>query len=268
MIKHGPGRGSCILGWDRRDDRIELGQCLRTRVGSYDLSPDGEHFVYSVDKFHYKKEHSAYTAVSRAPWLKALAFWSGDGTWGTHPSTGLFFRDDDRVLRLYMGRPCGLRWNQLTLPVSTTRPSAWAGFMEGFDRLQRDGWTAETELARVDRKSAAEIASWTGSSSIHRAVFRKVLCYGWALERTYWCGINRDDNRGISFETFALVSPANVKTSCADWTSADWDAPRQRIVWTADNQLFAAALDVRGASEPRLLYDARALGFVERKAPY
>lgn len=269
LIKHGPGRGSCTLGWDRACDQVELGQCLRSRINFCDLSPDGEHLVYCVDKHRYQVEHSVYTVLSRAPWLKALSFWSGDGTFGAHPTTGRFCRNDEGVLGLLVGRNFGQRWDEARVPLFTERPSAWRDFLQGsywFDRLQRDGWIAETNFERVDRKTAEGIAAWHGS--VHRAVFAKPLLYGWWLEQTHWCGLNDDENRGISFETFALRPPDGTRLSCDGWTSADWDARRCRVVWTADNQLHAAALSAAGLAPAVLLYDARDVGFVARKAPY
>lgn len=51
-------------------------------------------------------------------------------------------------------------------------------------------------------------------------------------------------------------------------TSADWDARRRRIVWTAKNKLFAGAIDGNGRAPAQLLYDAEDVRFVAREAPY
>ena len=59
--------------WDLESGNVTLGQWLRGNVYARrcDLSPNGE-FLYC---FAMKSGH-AYHAVSRLPWLTALAFWN------------------------------------------------------------------------------------------------------------------------------------------------------------------------------------------------
>jgi hypothetical protein len=270
LLKHGPGRSSCVLGWDRRTDEVALGQCLRSKVEFLDLSPDGEYLAYGVNKHRYRVENSVYFAISRPPWLKALTFWGGDGQFGTNPSTGCFCRSDDGALCLLVFGEREPQWNELGVRTTTTRPSAWGGFLRGsllFDRLQRDGWSATSEFEVVDQENAGDIAKWR-DRRVHRALFRKSLLYGWALEQTHWVGLNSDSNRGVAFETFAIVSPSGCKSACKGWVSADWDAARERVVWTTDDRLFGARLGIDGLGEARLIYDASDIRFVARKAPY
>jgi hypothetical protein len=48
VIRRGPAKSVCTVGWDRRSDRFELGQWLRGRIYERraDLSPDGRHLIY------------------------------------------------------------------------------------------------------------------------------------------------------------------------------------------------------------------------------
>ena len=43
----------------------------------------------------------------------------------------------------------------------------------------------------------------------------------------------------MSFETFALRSSSGEVREFPDWTSADYDAFKNRIVWTKAQQLWA-----------------------------
>ena len=42
LIKYGPGRATCTVGWDRSTDEFVAGQCLDARLQGADLSPDGK----------------------------------------------------------------------------------------------------------------------------------------------------------------------------------------------------------------------------------
>ena len=65
--------------WDLESGEVTLGQWLRGNIYARrcDLSPNGE-FLYCFAM----KKWPPYHAVSRLPWLRALAFWKGEiGTW-------------------------------------------------------------------------------------------------------------------------------------------------------------------------------------------
>lgn len=94
ILRRGPTRWVQVIRWDTRYDTFEDGAWFHGRIYEdyCDVSPDGELFVYfaakhnrglSADEYGY-----ALTAVSRAPWLSALALWpSPVGTW---PGGGRF----------------------------------------------------------------------------------------------------------------------------------------------------------------------------------
>lgn len=81
-IRHGTAKSVCTLKWNRVDDTFRLGQWMRGRIESpfCDLSPSGRHvIIYRASK--YRIEQIGWTVVSRAPYLKAVAYypdcWSG-----------------------------------------------------------------------------------------------------------------------------------------------------------------------------------------------
>ena len=102
IIRRGPSKDVEIIRWDLATDAFERGHWFHGRIYEKrsDLSPDGELLVYFASKFTHRTVENAeythaWTAVSRAPWLTALALWpKGDCWWGG----GLF--TDNRSLRL------------------------------------------------------------------------------------------------------------------------------------------------------------------------
>jgi hypothetical protein len=84
VIRHGTAKSICTLLWDRKKDTFTLGQWMRGRIDieTCDLSPDGEHFLYEASKYVSRTlEIRGWTAVSRTPYLKAVAYyprrWAG-----------------------------------------------------------------------------------------------------------------------------------------------------------------------------------------------
>src|SRR5688572_16434106 len=88
VIRRGPSKLVCTIGWNREDDTFTTGQWLKGRIYERrcDLSPDGRHLIYFAMNGRWSSpSKGAWTAISRAPWLKALTFlpkgdcWNGGG---------------------------------------------------------------------------------------------------------------------------------------------------------------------------------------------
>ncbi|RYD37951.1 MAG: hypothetical protein EOP86_02165 [Verrucomicrobiaceae bacterium] len=266
--RKGPNRYSCTVGWDRRGDTFQLGQCLRYRLQFADLSPDGQYFSYYVDTKNPLREHPCYSGISRSPWLKALTFW------GRYPIQSLFLPDSSP------GHPqiCtfGERFkpdrNVLGVEMILDCPPEWKSFgREGIAIIQwlRDGWRLAAPWKRSSSAEVKEILGWPRTRGTYHMIFEKIPAYGWKLQMTHWHGNYTDDpDREPTFETFALVSPQNEVSRLPDWISADFDAPRDRVVWTAGNMLYAAPFKSTGLREAKMLWDGRELKFTPIEAPY
>jgi hypothetical protein len=68
-----------VIRWDMRRDRFEHGAWFKGRIyeNKCDISPDGRllvYFAFQGSRGGTKFTH-AWTAISRVPWLKALALW-------------------------------------------------------------------------------------------------------------------------------------------------------------------------------------------------
>jgi hypothetical protein len=146
----------------------------------------------------------------------------------------------------------------------------WSTMVTGcylWKRLQRDGWTASTGWEKCLAEEATGIARWS-EKNVHRIAFVKELPRGWNLHQFHWCGLHHDENRGISFQTFALASPASELIHQPDWEWADYDAVRNRLVWTAGCRLYAASVTAGGAGTANLLLNTEDMRFEPRQAPY
>lgn len=95
IFRRGPSKQVLIIKWDRKNDTFEIGQWFKGRIYERrcDLSPSGKLLVYLAAK--QKGPIGTWTAISRPPYLTALALWQNLGTWG---GGGLF--DSESTLRL------------------------------------------------------------------------------------------------------------------------------------------------------------------------
>ena|SRR2546430_17450600 len=76
VIRHGTAKSVCTLLWDRKKDKFALGQWMRGRIDieTCDLSPNGEHFLYTARKYvNAASQVPEWTVVSRTPKAKRLS---------------------------------------------------------------------------------------------------------------------------------------------------------------------------------------------------
>ena len=152
-------------------DGFEVGQWFRGRIYERrsDLSPDGKHLIYFAMNGKWTSEtKGSWTAVSRAPWLKAAVLlgkgdgWHGGGLFSSrsrywvNDGYGHFvLRDSTEVERDTLFRPANYYGGEC--------PGVY------YVRLQRDGWTLR------ERLDAGRFAAFT--------VFEKALPHGWILRK-------------------------------------------------------------------------------------
>jgi hypothetical protein len=169
ILRRGPSDWFHVISWDTARDRFEHGAWLRGRIyeDRCDLSPDGElllTFVLQGRKSGTSTTH-AWSAVSRPPWLHALALWPQGTTYG---GGGRFTGKRSLVLRSSAPRahpehPA----TGLEVSVATPRPHVSSGEVEGAEWSGRDqaghlvftrGYTL---LRRTDDRDAL-LADFTG----------------------------------------------------------------------------------------------------------
>lgn len=164
LFRRGPSRRVRLLRWDLRRDTIEPGQWLKGRIYARrcDLSPDGSLLAYFAASF--RPPYATWTAISRPPWLTALALWPKGDAWG---GGGLF--GSSRLFRLnHRLEPYESKPNpEIALAQGFALPRGFrveplherAGWGEDHPiepmRLSRDRWAWEQAASK-------EIETWGG----------------------------------------------------------------------------------------------------------
>lgn len=247
VFRRGPSDRVATLLWDRTRDTFTLGQWLHGRIYAYraDLSPDGSQLVYFAMNGYWQGEaRGAWTAISRAPYLKATHLMPKGDCWH---GGGLF---DDRG-RVWINEGYGhtSRPGDPKLQYGEAPPDAgrFGGECPGvyFPRLLRDGWSL------VDRPKK------DGISAIFERTFR-----GGVLRKRFHAG-DPPVNRSVYYETHAVVSEDGAVAEHPDWEWADVDG--DRLVFAAGGCLWALR---RGESAPTLLHDFNPMVFEAVRAPY
>ncbi|MBI3729628.1 MAG: hypothetical protein HY254_15010 [Burkholderiales bacterium] len=86
IFARGPTNWFHMIRWDTRNDTFESGAWIRGRLypERCDLSPDGELLLYFAHQGRRSRTSytSAWTGLSRLPWLHALGLWPQGHTWG------------------------------------------------------------------------------------------------------------------------------------------------------------------------------------------
>ena len=146
VFRRGPSKRVLLLAWNTRYDTFEDGQWLKGRIYERrcDLSPNGELLIYFAASF--KRPLFSWSAVSRPPFLTALALWPKGDAWGggglfetptrlllNHPKNQMELADGFRVPKRIEVRPFG--------------PHSGGGedYPVWFKRLERDGWSQSDE---------------------------------------------------------------------------------------------------------------------------
>jgi hypothetical protein len=255
VIRRGPSRRVCTIGWQRNSDEFQLGQWLSGRIYERrsDLSPDGKHLIYFAMNGSWSSEaRGSWTAVSRAPYLKALALfpkgdcWHGGGLftgngayWLNAGCGGAVLHDTDEVQRDLEFRPSGSVGGEC---LSVYYP-----------RLLRDGWT------QVERVS---LAKWKDYD-----VFEKSLDHGWVLRKIAHAEIGAPPGKGCYWDEHELVHPdSGQRARHPNWEWADVD--QKRLVWAENGKLFVGRIREEGLRDEALLFDFNPMTFERIAAPY
>jgi hypothetical protein len=285
IIRRGPYKHVCTVGWHRKTDHFELGQWMIGRIyeDRCDISPNGAHLIYSAAKFqHRTRDRETWTAISRAPYLKATGLWQNGTTW----MGGGIFLDDRTVVMdglqwTEQRQPHGLRVVIDALAGSRKRPLTEADMPPGVE--------LERELEKHVDIEARPIFVESRRGMHDRHELFRMYRDGWRLDvdgreggAEWWMGkwVTRDwwlrkptENGG-----YELVSRRAETTiplpAAADWAEVDrYGKPKlppksQRLVWTAGGMLFAANVSPDGLGEAKIIYDFNEMEFEAIPAPY
>ena len=248
ILRRGPSKQVCTIGWNRTDDTFQLGQWLKGRIYEHrcDLSPDGRHFLYMASKqqdWNKPDRATAWTAVSRAPYLKAVAFWEQDSTYG---GGGQFMGDrltcrDDVQSGIIQGP------DNLPHP---SKPYLWGDIHLGkyHFRLRREGW-------QPSAASSPETEVWEKKHA------------DWTLHQFMPSGLDNPVGRGVYWQWIqAQHLPTSETLGDQSWEWADFDG--DRLVWAQAGKLFATQIWNGGHGDILELADFNDWTFQPIQAPY
>ncbi len=141
VFRRGPSKQVLLIKWDLTRDRFELGQWFKGRIYERrcDLSPSGERLIYFAAKF--KGPVYSWTAVSRPPYLTALALWPKGDTWnggGLFQSENAILLDQVPAVPAEGEIPSWITVRSLLAPMGEDAPVYHR-------RLLRDGWVLRHE---------------------------------------------------------------------------------------------------------------------------
>jgi hypothetical protein len=150
IFRRGPTKWVQLIKWDTATDSFEQGQWFHGRIYERrcDLSPDGSKLIYFVSKLNRKtlddSEYThAWTAISKPPYLTALALWPKGGCWHGgglfENSRTVWLNHKPEVAKPHIAhRPKGLK----IIP----NPNAYGEDGPVYARrLVRDGWVLKQE---------------------------------------------------------------------------------------------------------------------------
>jgi hypothetical protein len=235
VLRRGPTRWSHVGRWDVDRESYTPGAWLSGNLYPQrcDLSPDGQWFCYFTLKQTARwPVGPTYLAISRLPWLTALAAWGTCGTW----TRGAHFVDSRRVWEVGApaqgdAAPCRKK-----LGLALTRPHAFAverrrGWTETPDsppRAPSDMW----DERRVDRLTM-EKPQPGSKGAVRLAVRGRFAAFRSALPG--W-------DHHVEYELAADGRAAPL----ADVQWADWAADGRLLVATRDGRLQIRAPARRG----------------------
>ena len=113
VFRRGPSRVFCSIGWNLARDEFKVGQWCKHTIypERADVSTDGRWLLYFALNGRWKSEtRGRWTALSRAPYLKAVKLWPKGDTWD---GGGTFYRTaSGNISSPWKAGPDRPRWQQ------------------------------------------------------------------------------------------------------------------------------------------------------------
>ncbi|MBW4485874.1 MAG: hypothetical protein KME14_25395 [Tildeniella torsiva UHER 1998/13D] len=255
VIRRGPSKSVATMLWDRDRDTFHLGQWLKGRIYERrsDISPDGKHVIYFAMNGQWQSEsQGSWTAISRVPYLKAIAFfpkgdcWHGGGLWTGKTKYWL----NDGYGHTELPNTSSLQRDTQYQPKGGYGGECLSVY---YPRLLRDGWTW------VDR---IKIRQWQDKD-----IFEKPIGQGWRLRKIAHAEVGASMGKGCYWDEHELIGPDAIATmACPTWEWAELD--NQRLVWATAGKLYAAQVRKDGLANETMLFDFNDMMFEAIEAPY
>ena len=255
VIRRGPSHVTGVFNWNRKHNSVRVAQWFKGRIYERrsDLSPDGKHWIYFAMNGKWQSEaKGAWTAIARAPWLKAIALFPKGDCW---QGGGLFLDDKHYWLN---GAACHSVLKQTTEVIAdnTFQPSTYYNaecLGVYFVRLQRDGWTLEPggKNVRLDSET----------------LFNKHLKKQWQLRKICHGQIGQPQGKSVYWDEHVLFNHHGDNFSKPDWEWAEY--VDENIYYAEKGCLYKLPiLTASKLGEPALVHDFNAYSFENLQAPY
>jgi len=267
VFRRGPSRQVLLIGWDTSNDTFKQGQWFKGRIYERrcDLSPDGELLLYFAAK--YRGAYS-WSAVSKPPYLTALAMWPKGDTWGggghfiTQHRIALNHRSGELSLAEGFRLPRSIRLEQLgDYPGRGEDDPIWSA------RLERDGW----KLVSYPTKTKDDFGSrvgWEPDPPIKWQKPNPKIPKRYLLEMAI-VGVIERNGPWYLIEHSVIDSEGKVeKLGRSEW--ADWSRDGD-LLFSMGGALYRTRCEpvgLRPPEESSLLADFSDLKFENREAPY
>jgi hypothetical protein len=267
VFRRGPSKRVQLLLWRTDTDEFHEGQWFKGRIYERrsDLSPSGKLLVYFAAD--HKQGYFSWTAVSKPPFLTALALWPKGDCWG---GGGLFANENELHLNHRVGeRPLAEGFH---LPAKFQIKPLGQHSGGGEDdpimhmRLTRDGWKLIQDGEAIQRGSKHSI--WIKFNP--PIVYAKPDTRGKYELQMYLHGIHQREGPWYIFEH--VVKDTNngstVSLGRAEW--ADW-CHSGDLLFANYGRLFRLGFTDEGVlnelSNARLVIDLSDRRFSEMVAP-
>ena len=267
VFRRGPSKRVLLLRWHTDTDKFEEGQWFKGRIYERrcDLSPSGERLIYFAAT--YKQPYFSWTAISKPPFLTAVALWpKGDG-WG---GGGLF--ETERKIRL------NHREAEMELAEGFTQPRkvrvesfgerpGWGEDSPIIDtRLSRDGWQLLQQAMPIEHSIGAAVwMEWNPPEIWSRAHPRRRYELRMSIK-----GLHERDGAWYIVEHSVEDKKTGsvLELGRTDW--ADW-CHSGDLLFAKQGKLFRLGFSAGGTlaelADARLLIDLNGHTFKEVAAP-
>ncbi len=274
VFRRGPSKQVKLIKWNTENDTFEHGQWLKGRIYERrcDLSPSGEKLIYFAA--NYKPPYYSWTAVSRPPYLTALALWPKGDAWG---GGGHFKTEQTILLNHWPGQMDLAEGFKLARRMRVLPLGEHSGDGEDdpvyYERLLRDGWTLVQSGEHHEREFGSKLRWEFDPPQIYARKYRYEE--GQSIElRMLLRGVHErgGDWYVIEYEIANRATEEPVSLGRLDW--ADWDSSGD-LLFAKEGRLYRMKPDALGAeygnpfasADTVELADFRFLTFDELRAP-
>ncbi|MGD0683103.1 MAG: hypothetical protein ABR990_13755 [Terracidiphilus sp.] len=232
VLRKGPSKWVQVLKWDIDTDTFEAGQWFHGRIYERrsDLSPDGSMLVYFAQKISGRTlqdtEYTyAWTAVSRPPYITALALWPKGDCW----HGGGLFQDNKTLILNHKSDVAKPHPNHIPHGLQVILKNGVYGEDDPLfsERLQRDGWNLKQEWV-------VEYHGYPLGYTTHQPDIREKFNEDGSMVIRLTRSIENHDYA----EEFAVSNGDGstlIHIEGASWV--DWDF-RGRLVFARDGKIF------------------------------